>query len=276
MNGAALVARFADQPIATFECPSTTNTGAALGHHADFPAGTFDARFTLPAETIGMGKIIQHVSARQDQRSPAWCPGEKNGDGSTTRACEFSWTGKLTFTKVADYQYEGDLPPTAPPTTTPPTGRDPRAEAISWAVEQYGKQNPTDPRAEAISKAVEQYGKDIPIDPRADAISRAVEQYGKELEFEASCPTGCDGTAEILPGRPGGKATPRAYMAKRKALAKLRFKVAAGPRQKVRLSLSKKARAAMRRAGGAKVRLTLVPKGGKPVTRTLALRVRGR
>ena len=272
VNGAALVARFADSPLVQFGCPKTSNTGAVLSDYAAFPAGTFDARFTLPAEAIGMGTIIQHVSGRSDQQSPAWCPGARNDATATTRSCEFTWSGKLTFTRTAEYQYNGDL--YAPVNPTP--GMDPRAEAIAHAVAQYGKDNPTpvDPRAEAVAHAVAQYGKDVPFDPRADAISRAVEQYGKELQFEASCPAGCTGTAEILPGG-GGKAKPRAYAAATRVLAKLRFRVAPGKRRKVRIVLPAKARKALERAGKASVRITLVPRGaGKPVTRVLPLRTR--
>jgi hypothetical protein len=54
---------------------------------------------------------------------------------------------------------------------------DPRADAISKAVEQYGEPIETfDPRAQAISDAVAQYGI-LPVDPRAEAISKAVAQY---------------------------------------------------------------------------------------------------
>lgn len=59
---------------------------------------------------------------------------------------------------------------------------DPRAEAISAAVAQYGNEPVIDPRGEAVSHAVDQYVVDDGggVDPRAEAISWAVEQYGKE------------------------------------------------------------------------------------------------
>jgi hypothetical protein len=63
---------------------------------------------------------------------------------------------------------------------------DPRALAISGAVDLYGQPlppRPRDPRAEAISGAVELYGQPLPPrprDPRAEAISGAVDQYGQE------------------------------------------------------------------------------------------------
>lgn len=59
---------------------------------------------------------------------------------------------------------------------------DPRAEAISAAVAQYGNEPVIDPRGQAISDAVAQYGvEDGVVDPRAEAISRAVEQYGQQI-----------------------------------------------------------------------------------------------
>ena len=140
---------------------------------------------------------------------------------------------------------------------------------------QYGKE-PIDPRADAISNAVEQYGKEPAFDPRADAISKAVEQYGKELRFTVACETGCAGTAEILP-RPGRKPLPaHASAARRKALAKLRFKVPAGKPHQVRLQLPRSVRAALRRTRSATVKLTLRPTTGGPKTLTLALKQRRR
>ena len=220
----------------------------------------FDAQFSLPHEAIGMGKIIQNVYASPANRSPQFCPGK---DAHTT-ACGFNWTGQLTFTKVGEWQYGIETPGQEPP--TPPY--DPRAEAISQAVAQYGQTAPVDPRAEAISRAVEQYGKE-PVDPRAQIISDAVEQYGRELRLEVGCSGGCTGTAVISPG---AAATPRAYAAARKALAKLRFKVPAGKPRVVRIKLTPKARAALRRARKARVQITLKPKSGPTRKTTLRLR----
>ena len=53
-----------------------------------------------------------------------------------------------------------------------------------------------------------------------------------------------------------------AYAAARKALAKLRFKVPAGKPRVIKLKLTPKARAALRRARKAKVQITLKPKSG--------------
>jgi hypothetical protein len=80
---------------------------------------------------------------------------------------------------------------------------DPRADAISGAVEQYGQDsgNPPafDPRADALSGAIAQYGQETanaPVDPRAAAISGAVEQYGQA----DSAPSGFDPRADAISG----------------------------------------------------------------------------
>jgi hypothetical protein len=258
--------RLAEAVPVGFVCGTNAfETAADLAYNGSaFPGGVFDTTFELPHEAIGMGKIIQHVSAGSSQRSPEHCPGK---DAEYTVGCAFTWSGKLTFTKTDEWQYNGDDPKIPPP---PPI--DPRAEAIIHAVEQYGKE-PVDPRADAVVKAVEQY--QPAIDPRADAVSKAVEQYGQELRFKAVCQTGCTGTAEILPGGSRKPFSARAAAA-RKALAKLKFKVPAGKPREIRLKLPRKARAALKRARGASVKLTLKPKTGARKTLTLALKPRRR
>ncbi|MBE0688867.1 MAG: hypothetical protein IH587_01940, partial [Anaerolineae bacterium] len=66
------------------------------------------------------------------------------------------------------------------------TAIDPRTQAISDAVAQYGKEPaaPLDTRAQIISDAVAQYGREPAntIDPRAEAISRAVEWYDQHAQ----------------------------------------------------------------------------------------------
>ena len=234
--------RLVDALPTSFACTHGQSPEADLASNGNpFPDAVFDAQFSLPHEAIGMGKIIQNIYAAPASRSPAFCPGK---DGTTT-ACEFNWTGQLTFTKVAEWQYGIETPGTEPP------------------------KPPFDPRADAISKAVEQYGKE-PLDPRAQIISDAVAQYGRELRFKAGCSNGCTGTAVITPA--GSGPTPRAYAAARKALAKLRFKVPAGRPRVIKLKLSPRARAALRRARRANVQITLKPNSGP--TRKVTLRLR--
>ena len=252
--------RLVDALPTSFDCTYGDSPAADLAYNGNpFPDAVFDAQFSLPHEAIGMGKIIQNIYASPANRSPQFCPAK---DVHTT-SCEFNWTGQLTFTKVAEWQYGIETPGQQPP--SPPF--DPRADAISRAVEQYGKE-PFDPRADAISKAVEQYGKET-MDPRAQIISDAVAQYGREIQFKAGCTAGCTGTAVITPA---AGPTPKAYAAARKALAKLRFKVAAGKPRIIRLKLTPKARAALRRARNAKVHITLKPRSGPTRKVTLALR----
>lgn len=242
-----------------FNCPDLTAGADLAGSVVGLP-GVMDTTFELPLEAIGMGTIIQHVSARDEQRTPINCPDR----GDHVAGCAFTWSAKLTFNRTGEWQYDGDLGGEQPPVHGPHI--DPRAEAIMHAVDQYGKDEP----------APTPHGPQF--DPRADAIIRAVEQYGQELRFEASCPSGCDGTAEVLPGRmPLTAREVIATAAARKALAKLKFKVKPSTTaQKVKLKLPRKARAALRKAGGAKVKVTLKPKRGPAQVKTLTLRQKRR
>lgn len=70
---------------------------------------------------------------------------------------------------------EGGTQVSVPITAQSGTIRDPRAEAVAYAVAQYNPE-PIDPRAAAVAYAVSQY-KPTPLDARAEAISRAVDQY---------------------------------------------------------------------------------------------------
>lgn len=88
-----------------------------------------------------------------------------------------AWVGKLD---QAAGQFDQQL-------AEAQTSFDPRAQAISDAVAQYGEETSElrsqatfDPRAQAISDAVAQYGTERRYDPRAQAISDAVAQYGQE------------------------------------------------------------------------------------------------
>ncbi|HEX2087163.1 MAG TPA: hypothetical protein VHF89_15890, partial [Solirubrobacteraceae bacterium] len=130
--------------------------------------GVFDKSIQMPHEAIGFGEITELLQAGSTQRSPAVCPGHD----AFTDECTFNWTATVKFVRTGGDVYDpAQQPPPPPP--PPPSGVDPRAEAISAAVAQYARENPTpvDPRAEAISHAVEQYGKNMYDDPRAQIIS---------------------------------------------------------------------------------------------------------
>jgi hypothetical protein len=237
-------------PIGLDHCAPRIRGGVEFGNLAGFGAGTFDALIQLPHEVIGMGKVIELVTPLPVQVAPFYCPGKQP---EVTTNCEFSWTGKLTLERTGGWLYD--------PAKEPPKPQfDPRADAVSKAVEQYGKPvppppPPVDPRADAISRAVEQYGKEPSIAPRG------ARQAGDKLTFTAGCPTGCTGTAVFTRG---GGAKPRAAA----TLGRVTFKVPAGKPRKITIRLPRKAR----RAG--RVAITLTPKSGAPVRATLTVKKR--
>jgi hypothetical protein len=94
------------------------------------------------------------------------------------------------------------------------------------------------------------------------------------VELELGCSNGCNGTAVITPGS-GGGARPRAVAAAaRRPVARIRFKVKAGPARTIRLKVSAKARRALKRAGGGRITITLKPKSGPAARTTLKLTLR--
>ena len=62
----------------------------------DLGTGAFDAEFDLPAETLGMGKIIQKVRSKPSQ--PVDC-GMFMGSVQDVTECTISWRSTLTFRK---------------------------------------------------------------------------------------------------------------------------------------------------------------------------------
>jgi hypothetical protein len=258
--------------------------GSPMADNPYSPIGgdTFDKSIQLPNEVIGFGEITEFLQAGSTQKSPAVCPGKD----AFTDECTFTWTATVKFVRTGGDLYDPAQqppPPPPPPPSNVNTGMDPRAEAISAAVAQYAAENPTpvDPRAEAISHAVEEYGKHMYDDPRAQIISDAVEQYSRYVELELGCTNGCSGTGEITPVA-GGGAKPRAAggpvvfaaaKSKAKPIARVKFTVPAGGPRKIRVKLSAKARAALKRVHRATMKVTLkAKKGGPTSTRTLVLR----
>ncbi|HEX8120726.1 MAG TPA: hypothetical protein VF549_05590 [Solirubrobacteraceae bacterium] len=237
---------------------------------------TFDKSIQLPSEVIGFGEITEFLQAGSTQKSPAVCPGKD----AFTDECTFTWTATVKFVRTGGDLYDPAQQPPPPPPSDVNTGMDPRAEAISAAVAQYARDNPTpvDPRAEAVSHAVEEYGKHMYDDPRAQIISDAVAQYSRYVELELGCTNGCSGTGEITPA--GGGAKPRAAggavafaAGKAKPIARVKFTVPAGKPRKIRIRIPAKARAALKRVSRATMKVTLkAKKGGPTSTRTLVLR----
>ena len=254
--------------------------------YAPLGTGVFDKNVQLPRDIIGFGEITEFLTSSDAQQSPTVCPGK---DAFTT-ACDFNWKASVKFVRTGGASYDpaqGGTPPhVGGPQTdvqpgtgpVPPRVVDPRAEAIAKAVEQYGKEPapPTgvDPRAEAIRNAVDQY--QAYDDPRAQIISDAVDQYGREVELELGCTAGCSGTGVIsVGGAAGPRAIATASAAKRKVVGRVKFTVPAGKPRKIRVTLPPKVRKALRRASGARIKVTLkARKGGPTSTRTVALRKR--
>jgi hypothetical protein len=109
----------------------------------------------------------------------------------------------------------------------------------------------------------------VPLVPQRKA---KLSRDGSRASFSVSCPAGCTGSASLTAGT---GATPRAASAKvktAKPLARVTFKVAKGKTRRVTLRLGRKARRAVRRAGGARV-VVRITTGGKRTTKTLTLRL---
>jgi hypothetical protein len=235
--------------------------------------GVFDKTIQLPARGHRLRRDHRAPPGGSTQRSPAVCPGRD----AFTDECTFTWDATVKFVRTGGEHYDPAQQPSQPAPPKPPV--DPRAEAVAWAVDQYGKDEPAkvDPRAEAVAWAVDQYGKDSPpMDARAQILSEVIDQYSREVELELGCTNGCSGTAEIIPGAAadGGTAKPRAFTAaKGKPVARIAFRVPAGKPRKIRLRLPTKARKALAKARRGTVRVTLEPRRGGPIARrTLVLR----
>ena len=67
------------------------------GIEPELGMGVFDAEFDLPAETLGMGKIIQKVNSKPGQAVEC---GIFLGGLADYRKCEANWGMTLTFTKL--------------------------------------------------------------------------------------------------------------------------------------------------------------------------------
>jgi hypothetical protein len=255
-TGESLELRIAELGYVFFECQVHESFDVDLAIWGPNEYLTWNARFELPSEAIGMGKIIQHISADPNQRSPNHCPGRVNTADVHSQTCKFNWTGKVTFTKVRE---TADTPPPGEGDgldVPPPAGGSPLAQAPPGGPAPAGAQQPppVDEKPPAAGN------------PRVTGAA-SLSSNADRLSFFASCPTGCAGRAAISAS--GAKARAAAV------LARVRFTVPAGDRSRVTVKLPRKARAALRRVRRAKVALTLVPRGGgAPAKQTLAIRRR--
>lgn len=198
--------------------------------------GPFDQIFTLPAEAIGQGKIIQLVDSVPVNSDT--CPGY----GPQTTLCEFSWQAEVTFVR-SDHREPAPSPSPAPgqaPGSVPvgAPGRSPGpVPAPSTASDEALVTHVTD--------AIREYLDEERI---ADSIARAFRDSHRSAKVQLDCPGPCSGTvsayavatvAAAPSGRPlatatlaapGGAAGRRlAYVARRAAtplVATLRFDAA--------------------------------------------------
>ena len=237
-------------------CPAQAAASFSLSGTLWEGKHTYETSFTFPREAIGMGKVVQLIDLPVRGRI---CPNNIHGGMDW---CMLDIEAKLTFTEIDEWVDDDGTPvdqPKPPPPPPPAPEPKPTPEPEPW-----------DPRADAISQAVAQYGRQPVRDVRAEIISDAVQWYVRRVELELGCSGGCKGTAVI---RAGGTA-PRAVAtaASRKVVGRIRFRVPAGAPRKVRLRLPAKARRALRRAGRATRTVTLRPQDGPAATRTLELR----
>lgn len=237
--GERLTMRLAEGLGLEMPCPGTDPVGLMMSGAEPFGQGPLDTDFDLPAEAIGMGKIIQIVHSTPAQEAADRCPGR---DDDTVR-CTFSWEGTITFDRTGQTT-SGGTPPAQPAPAMP--AKPPVSDDDLLA--------PLVPPAD---------DSDL-LAPLVPAKTASLSKRGDRLSFKAACPSGCSGTLTI-----GGA---KAAAAAKKKAATVRFTVKAG---KAARTVTVKLPAAMRKAVRAKkaaVKLTLKPKGGKAVTRTLAVK----
>ena len=244
----ALNVRVTDGLTVEWDCSriSQQATFGDGGFHIDdeLGYGAMDVKFSLPKESIGMGKIIQLISG-PPAPAAGFCPDENE----TTTSCSLRWEGQMTLTKVATR-------------TVPdwPAGGEPIDEGDDLIA-------PLVPPKSSTPSIDE--GDDL-IAPLVPPSKASVDAKGRTVSFRAGCSGGCTGTAVLTAGA-GARAA-----AMRKPVATLRFKVPAGRVRTVRLTLPRKARSALRRAGRGTLAVTLKPKSGAAKRTKLALRLKRR
>jgi hypothetical protein len=242
-GGESLMVRFSDATLNQWACSDGTLTDLAM-FNRPFGEGTFDAAFELPAESIGMGTIIQHVHAAPAHRSPQWCP----KTDEWTVSCEFGWIGKVTFTKIEEHKYGFE---------TLPEGQD-----LAKQVEAIVKgQPPVTPPAPPVPPSTGTPAPPLPPGVFVPKLpGKKATRDGAKLRFPVHCIHGCTATAELR-------------TAKGRKPVRLRFAVpATRAAEPVAVTVPKAARAALRRAKAATLRVVLTPPAGARVRATLAVR----
>ena len=214
--------RFAENVYAFFNC--TGDAGSLEGidlanpYQMPFGEGILDGDFDLPNEAIGMGTIIQNVSAPVAHRSPQYCPGKH----SLTESCTYNWQGKITFTRTEEHQYGiEDLPP-------------------GYGQPQQGSQQPQTQQPGSDDDLI------VPLVPTAPRTARLV---GNRLTFPVTCPAGCVGVARV------GAVKQRFTVAK--SAKKVTLKLSAKARKALKKASRPRVTLTLTPRGGAPVRATV-------------------
>lgn len=238
LTGEALNLRIADDVNVDWTCTgdervSASPSYAMTDNSAALGSGPLDAAFEIPRDAMGYGKIIQRIQGP----GRGFCAG---AELAHTTECLYRWTGEVELTKVGE--------------ATIPTGsQEPQVDDSLLA-----------PLVPPAGKAPAPDLDDLLV-PLVPASAAKADAKGSTVSFTASCPSGCAGTAGLSVGAAKASA--------RKPAATMRFSVKAGKPRTVKLRLPKKAARALRRTGKGRLAVTLKPKKGKSVKRTIAVKV---
>ncbi|HYI35239.1 MAG TPA: hypothetical protein VEX39_01430 [Thermoleophilaceae bacterium] len=240
LTGEAFNLRVTDQVRVDWQCRGDERVSATAPYEYtdNGPAlgsGPLDTQFEIPHEAVGYGKIIQNIKGP----GGGFCAGAHL---SGTTKCGYNWTGEVTLTKTSETVISDVAEP---------------QQAVVPSGSGRGHKEPT---AAEIDELL------VPLVPAKAAKADA---KGSTVSLTASCPTGCAGTAALTVA--GAKASGAAKA--RMPVATMRFKVKAGMPRLVKLRLPKKAARALRRARKGKLAVSLKPKRGRTVKKTLSVKV---
>ncbi|HEX5911081.1 MAG TPA: hypothetical protein VFY44_11350 [Thermoleophilaceae bacterium] len=240
LTGEAFNLRVADQVRVDWQCRGDERVSATAPYEYtdNGPAlgsGPLDAQFEIPHEAVGYGKIIQNIKGP----GGAFCAGAHLAG---TTKCAYDWAGDVTFTKTSE-------------TVISDVGEPGQAVAPSGSAS--GQKTPASENLDELL---------VPLVPAKAATADA---KGSTVSLTASCPTGCAGTAALTVAGAKASAAGKA----RKPVATMRFRVKAGKPRLVKLRVPKKAARALRKAGKGKLAVTLRPKRGRAVRKTLSVKV---
>jgi hypothetical protein len=216
--------------------------GVGTGVVPEVGSGPLDLNYAMPPEAVGMGYVEHIVRPEAWQTDAQACPGR----GEDTIGCKLDWEARVVMRKTGE---KGDPAPAPPkPAPTPDNDDDLLVPLV-----------PPKPAPEADDDLL------VPLVPQGKA---SLNRRGDAASFSVGCPSGCSGTGTVQAGA-GGGAHASAVTRQR-----FRFTVAKGKTRRVSVKLTPAVRRAVRRATGATVKITVTPKGGKPLRKTLRLKLR--